>query len=66
MSGPDDRETDRAVWDLEYRAELKSMLRQSFSGDALRDHLLGGFSRNKRKKNGAAIIRFRVKKDSRA
>ena len=62
MGGPDKNDEDRAIWDLEYRAELKSVLRQSFGRGFLKGLALDSFAARKEKRDAAEIIPFQAKK----
>jgi len=58
MSSSDKVNADRAVWDLEYRAELKSTLRRTFGRGFLKGLALDSFASRK----DAVIIPFQASK----
>ncbi len=62
MGGQDKDNEDRAVWDLEYRAELKSTLRRTFGRGFLKGLALDSFAAREEKRDAAKIIPFQAKK----
>ncbi len=62
MGGPGNNDEDREIWDLEYRAEFKSVLRQTFGRGFLKGLALDSFAARKDQQDGAEIIHFQVKK----